>query len=97
MTFHPLQLPSIRHPWSTPYGHMIDHIWRAEGNAARRPHWPDGMFISVQPCVDLDVECEANRNVGAMTRWVFFSDNTTYPAAEEDLRATDWMVANALA
>jgi hypothetical protein len=50
------------------------------------------MSISVQPCVDLEAEAEASRNVGAMTRWVFFDSGVEYGACDEDRKAADWMV-----
>jgi len=81
------------HPAATVYGFVIDHVWENQGvNAARRPHWPEEMFISVQSCEDLDEETEENLNVGAMRAWVFFDDGTEYGAPAEDLAATDWLI-----
>jgi len=90
--YRPIPIPADRASAATPYGFMLDHIWASEDHAARRPHWPDDMFISVQPCMDLDEETEANQNVGAMKRWVFFDSGIEYGACDEDMRAADWMV-----
>ena len=91
MTYRPIPIPATRAAAATPYGFMLDHIWASEDHAARRPHWPDDMYISVQPCLDLDEECEANGNAGAMKRWVF-CDGVEYVPADMDLAADDWMV-----
>ena len=81
------------HPHATVYGFVIDHVWANQGvNAARRPHWPKGMFISVQPCEDIDEETEENLNIGAMKAWVFFDDDTEYGSPDDDLVATDWLI-----
>lgn len=93
MTWRPVPIPQVHDAWATPYGFMIDHIWAADGNAARRPHWPDGMHIAVRPCEDLDEP--GPWNDGAMTCWVFFDDDTEYGAPDEDLKATDWLVGEA--
>lgn len=93
MTWTPIPIPPTRDVAATPYGFMIDHIWAApEINAARRPGWPEDMFISVLPCNDLDEECEENGNVGAMTRWVFFDSGVEYGAPDADRSADDWLV-----
>jgi hypothetical protein len=99
MTWTPIEIPPVRDAAATPYGYVIDHIWAEPGsNAARRPHWPEEMFISVEPCEDLDEVCEANGNVGAMTCWVFVTywafpeSQMEYGALDDDCAATDWLV-----
>ena len=74
--WQPIAIPAVRDPLATPFGFVLDHIWRAPGtNDARRPHWPEDMFISVLPCIDLD---PPNEFSDGATHWVFFENGLEY-------------------
>ncbi len=89
-SWHPIAIPAARDPLATPFGFVLDHIWRAPGtNAARRPHWPEDMYISVLPCIDLDPPNELTEGA---THWIFFDNEIEYGGPEEDREASDWLV-----
>ncbi len=74
--WQPVTIPAVRHADATAFGFVLDHIWRVPGtNAARRPHWPEDMFISVLPCIDLDPPNELTEGA---THWVFFENGLEY-------------------
>ena len=89
--FAPVTLPANRHPDSTSYGFMIDHLWDNPGvNVARRPQWPAGMYISVQPFDEAEIEAMGD---WAMESGVFFDDDIEYGSPAEDMAADDWETA----
>ena len=88
--FAPVTLPDIRDSASTPYGFMIDHLWDNPGvNVARRPQWPAGMYVSVQPFDEAEIEAMGD---WAMESGVFFDDDIEYVPTDEDMLADDWEV-----
>lgn len=57
--WHPIAIPAVRDAAATPYGFVLDHLWRDTGtNIARRPHWPAEMFISVEPFEDHEIAAQ---------------------------------------
>ncbi len=91
-----IEITAAADPWSTVYGFMIDHIWVVNGNqgergynVARRPHWPDEMYIHVLKCYDLEPPNELSEGA---THWVFFDTGEEYNPSAEDLAATDWLI-----
>ena len=90
MTWHPILIPPVHDAAATPYGFVIDHLWRDPGgNTARRPHWPDDMFIAVEPFEDHEI---AAMGEWAMSHGVFFDVGIEYGSPAEDMAADDWMV-----
>lgn len=62
-------------------------------NIARRPHWPDEMFITVQPFEDHEI---AAMGEWVMSHGVFFDDGAIeYGSPAEDMSAGDWLVGRA--
>lgn len=91
MSWTPIPIPPDRDPSATPYGFVVDYLWASQGDhIARRPRWPEGMFISVEPFEDHEIEA-----MGAwqMSHGVFFDDDTEYGSPEEDMAAADWVVS----
>lgn len=88
--WRPIPIPPVHDAAATPYGFVIDHLWRDCGtNAARRPHWPADMFISVELFEDHEI---AAMGEWATSHGVFFDDDTEYGSPAEDMSAGDWMV-----
>ena len=93
MTWRSLPIPANCDPWGTPYGFMIDHLWAAQGqHIARRPHWPEDMFISVEPFEDHEIAAMGD---WAMSHGVFFDDgDIEYGSPPDDMAADDWLVGS---